>query len=139
MLRLDETNRSASRRPPGEWYIAENQTILSTTTLLHVSTCGEPSTRTARKSALETYDAVATKIRDYLSRNFLFSDQGFTYEDDASFLELGVIDSFAFVELLHWVEDEFSISAADDELVPDNFDSVRKLSSFILGKKSSDT
>jgi len=35
---------------------------------------------------LETYDAVAAKIRSYLSRNFLFSDQEFQYEDDASFL-----------------------------------------------------
>jgi acyl carrier protein len=88
---------------------------------------------------LETYDAVANKIREYLSRNFLFSDQGFQYEDDASFLELGIIDSFAFVELLQWVQEEFSISVADDELVPDNFDSVRKLSSFILGKQSGGT
>jgi len=88
---------------------------------------------------LETFDAVATKIREYLSRNFLFSDQGFQYEDDASFLELGIIDSFAFVELLHWVGEEFNISVADDELVPDNFDSVRKLSSFILGKQSGGT
>ena len=88
---------------------------------------------------METYDAVATKIREYLSRNFLFSDHGFEYEDDASFLELGIIDSFAFVELLHWVVEDFSISVADDELVPDNFDSVRKLSSFILGKRSGGT
>ena len=88
---------------------------------------------------MQTYDAVASKIRDYLSRNFLFSDQGFQYEDDASFLELGIIDSFAFVELLQWVEEEFDISVADDELVPDNFDSVRKLSSFILGKQSGGT
>ena len=99
----------------------------------------EPSTRKARRTALETYDAVATTIRGYLSRNFLFSEQGFEYEDDASFLELGIIDSFGFIELLHWVEHEFGISAADDELVPDNFDSVSKLSSFILGKKSGST
>ena len=88
---------------------------------------------------METYDAVATKIRAYLSQNFLFSDQGFEYEDDASFLEMGIIDSFGFLELLHWVEHEFSISVADDELVPDNFDSVRKLSSFIRGKQSGGT
>jgi len=88
---------------------------------------------------LEAYDAVAVKIREYLSRNFLFSDEGFDYADDASFLELGIIDSFAFIELLHWVEEEFSISVADDELVPDNFNSVRKLSSFIIGKQSGGT
>jgi len=85
---------------------------------------------------LETYETAALRIREYLARNFLFSDQGFEYEDEASFLEVGIIDSFGFMELLHWVEDEFGISVADDELIPDNFDSVRRLSSFILRKKS---
>jgi len=85
--------------------------------------------------AVSTYDAVAGKIRDYLARNFLFSDGGFEYGDDASFLESGIIDSFGFMELLHWVEEEFAMSVADEELIPDNFDSVRNLSSFILGKK----
>ena len=83
----------------------------------------------------ERLDAVAARIRDYLSRNFLFSEDGFGYEDDASFLELGIIDSFGFMELLHWVEDEFTMSVADDELVPNNFDSVQRLSSFIVAKK----
>ena len=103
---------------------------------------GTLDTERGKEATVETYDAVQTneavaaKIRDYLSRNFLFSEQGFEYEDDASFLEQGIIDSYGFIELLHWVEEEFSISVADDELVPDNFDSVRNLTSFILGKVS---
>lgn len=88
---------------------------------------------------METYDAVAATIRDYLTRDFLFSDQAFDHDDDESFLELGIIDSYGFMELLHWVESEFNISVADDELIPDNFDSVDKLSLFILGKKTGDT
>ena len=84
---------------------------------------------------VSTHETVAAKIRDYLARNFLFSDKGFEYGDDASFLESGIIDSFGFMELLHWVEEEFAMSVADEELIPDNFDSVRNLSSFILGKK----
>jgi acyl carrier protein len=86
--------------------------------------------------ALESNPAVASKIRDYLAQNFLFSDQGFPYGDDESFMRSGIIDSFGFVELLHFVEAEFGISVADHELVPDNFDSVSKLSSFIAGKQS---
>lgn len=85
--------------------------------------------------AVGTYDAVASKIREFLLRNFLFSDGEFEYGDDASFLESGIIDSFGFMELLHWVEEEFSLSVADDELVPDNFDTVHNLSSFILRRK----
>ena len=83
---------------------------------------------------METSSAVAPKIRDYLAQNFLFSDEGFTFEDDASFLELGIVDSFGFVELLAFVQDEFDITVADEELVPDNFDSVGKLTAFICRK-----
>jgi acyl carrier protein len=84
---------------------------------------------------LETNSAVASKIRDYLSQNFLFSDDGFHYGDDESFLEVGIVDSFGIVELLQFVEDVFSISVDDRELVPDNFDSVCKLSTFIIRKQ----
>ncbi len=84
----------------------------------------------------EQQDGVASAIRQYLAQSFLFSDGRFEYDDDASFLELGIIDSFGFNELLHWVEEEFNISVADDELVPDNFDSVSKLGAFILAKES---
>jgi acyl carrier protein len=97
---------------------------------------GGKETTVETYDSVETYEAVATRLRDYLSRNFLFSEGGFEYGDDASFLEAGIIDSFGFMELLHWVEEEFSMSVADDELVPDNFDSVRNLSSFILRRKS---
>lgn len=78
--------------------------------------------------------SVAPRIRDFLTQNFYFGEEGFPYADDASFLELGIIDSFGFVELLHFVQEEFGISVADHELVPDNFDSVSKLSSFIISK-----
>jgi acyl carrier protein len=88
---------------------------------------------------LETNKDVAPRIRDYLSRNFLFGDGGFNYGDDASFLEMGIVDSFGVVELLAFVQEEFGISVADDELVPDNFDSVSKLSSFIVAKQGAGT
>ncbi|MBN2565002.1 MAG: acyl carrier protein [Candidatus Eisenbacteria bacterium] len=84
----------------------------------------------------QTRDSVADSIRDYLSHNFLFSERGFEYGDDASFLEHGIVDSFGFAELLNWVEEKFSISVADDEIVPDNFDSVSKLTAFILAKQT---
>ncbi len=79
-------------------------------------------------------NSITPEIRDYISRNFLFSDKGFNYGDDASFLEEGIIDSLGIIELVTFVEKKFSISVADHELLPNNFDSVRKLSSFISSK-----
>lgn len=79
-------------------------------------------------------ETITTKIRDYVSRNFLFSDHGFDYPDDASFLEEGIIDSLGIIELVSFVEKEFGIAVADQELLPSNFDSVNKLGAFINGK-----
>lgn len=81
--------------------------------------------------------AVAPKVRDYISQNFLFIDKGYHYGDDASFLKEGIIDSLGIIELVSFVEKQFGISVADHELLPDNFDSVSKLSSFIIRKMGS--
>jgi acyl carrier protein len=77
---------------------------------------------------------VAPDIRAFLARNFLFSDKGFTYGDDASLLNEGVIDSMGIIEVVAFVEEHFGISVADQELLPENFDSVSKLSAFIISK-----
>ena len=83
--------------------------------------------------ALET-NSFTLEIRDFISRNFLFSDKGFQLGDDASFLEGGVIDSLGIIELVAFVEKQYGISVADHELLPNNFDSVSKLSSYITRK-----
>lgn len=80
---------------------------------------------------------VTQAIRDFIAQNFLFSDKGFTYSDEASFLEEGIIDSLGIIELVAFVEKTFAISVADSDLLPTNFDSVSKLSSFVTSKQSS--
>jgi len=85
-------------------------------------------------SDLQGISEVAPKIRDFISHNFLFSDDGFQYDDDASFLGEGIIDSLGIIELVPFVEKQFGISVGDHELLPNNFDSINKLVAFI-GKK----
>jgi acyl carrier protein len=77
-----------------------------------------------------------TKIKEHISKNILFSEQGFAYDDDASFLEQGIIDSIGFMELVAFVEQEFGVHVEPQELVPDNFDSVNKLARFIGTKQN---
>jgi len=84
---------------------------------------------------LET-EIVPSKIRDFIARNFLFTDQGFDYPDDTSFLKEGIIDSLGIIELVSFVEKEFGISVADQELLPSNFDSVARLTAYISAKKA---
>lgn len=70
-------------------------------------------------------------IRTYIAQNILFSSNGYPYPDDTSFLNEGVIDSMNVLELVMFVEEKFGVTVADQDIVPDNFDSVTRLANYI--------
>ncbi len=74
------------------------------------------------------------KIREFIFENFLFDSDGKELDNDASFLETGIIDSTGMLELVSWVQETYGFEIEDTELVPDNLDSVNRLAMFI-GKK----
>jgi acyl carrier protein len=78
---------------------------------------------------------IEAQIKDYIAKNLLFSSNGFQYGDDASFLEEGIVDSQGVMELVLFVEENFNVEVKDTEIVPDNFDSVSRLSSYIRRKQ----
>lgn len=75
------------------------------------------------------------KIRAFIFENFLFDADEESLQNDSSFLEQGIIDSTGVLELVDWLEEEFSITVEDDELIPENLDSVILLSAYIDKKK----
>jgi len=77
---------------------------------------------------------VRAVIRQFLQDNFLFSEQGTDVEDTTSFLESGVVDSTGMLEVIEFVEEKFGISVEDDELVPENLDSIDNLVRFLQRK-----
>ena len=70
---------------------------------------------------------IEEKIKEFIVETFLFGEGGDELTNDDSFLERGIIDSTGVLELIAYVENEFGVKAADEELVPDNFDSIGKL------------
>jgi len=73
------------------------------------------------------------EIRSFIVENFLYGqDDGF--EENVSLLEKGIIDSTGVLELVSFVEDKYGISVEDEELIPENFDSLANLSSYIARK-----
>ncbi len=76
------------------------------------------------------------KIRGFIFENFLFDAEDDALKNETSFLEEGIIDSTGVLELVDWLEEEFDIAVEDDELIPENLDSVNFLAAFI-GKKTS--
>lgn len=75
-----------------------------------------------------------TEIRAFIFDNFLFDADDSALQNDTSFLEHGIIDSTGVLELVDWLEEEFNITVDDEELIPENLDSVIFLSAFIVRK-----
>ena len=79
---------------------------------------------------------IEEQIKQYVADNFLFSDGDYHLPDDVSFLEEGIVDSTGVLELVMFVEDTFNVAVRDEEIVPDNFDSVARLAAYIRRKGS---
>lgn len=74
-------------------------------------------------------------IKNFIVENFLYGeDNGFT--NDASLLDFGIVDSTGILQIITYVEKEFGIRVGDDEVLPENFDSIIKICTYI-GKKQS--
>ena len=73
------------------------------------------------------------RVRRFVVENFLFGeDEGL--KDDTSFLEEGVIDSTGILELVSFLEEEFNITIEDEELIPENLDSINYVVSYLKTK-----
>lgn len=78
------------------------------------------------------------QIRDFVARNFLYSDSGFSYADDASFLQEGIIDSLGVIELVEFVQKTLGVTVDQEEVTTTHFDSVAKLAAFVRQKRADD-
>lgn len=80
-----------------------------------------------------TPDIVAD-VRRYLEDNFIMGSGTAALADDASFLEHQVLDSTGFLELIGHLEETYGIKVLDDEMTPDNLDSLRSVADFVARK-----
>ena len=74
-------------------------------------------------------------VKQFIVNNFLFGE-GDAFLEDTSFLDKGIIDSTGFLELISFLEKHFSIHIADDELLPENLDSLKNIAVFLERKLS---
>jgi acyl carrier protein len=77
--------------------------------------------------------AIRRQIHDYIVANFLF-DTG-DVKDDASLMGEGVLDSTGVLEMVLFVEERLGVSVSDEEVLPENFDSIDSLVAFVAAKQ----
>jgi acyl carrier protein len=77
---------------------------------------------------------IQKQIHEYIVENFLFGDDAALESDDQSFLETGLIDSTGILELIQFLEETFEIEIEDEEMIPENLDSIARVTAFVGSK-----
>lgn len=78
---------------------------------------------------------VEDRVRDFVLRQFPLARKS-GVKPDAKWLEMGLIDSLGILDLIHFLEEEFSIHVSDEELSPENFQSLAAVVLFVDAKQA---
>jgi acyl carrier protein len=78
---------------------------------------------------------IMSRVRAFVQENFLYMRPDFVLADDERLLERGVVDSMGVAEMVSFVEDEFGVSALEEEITESNFGSLRGIASFVVNKR----
>lgn len=73
------------------------------------------------------------QLRKFITDNFLFG-RPTELSDDDSLQDAGIIDSTGVLELVTHIEEKYRIQVRDDELLPENLDSINRLAEFLRRK-----
>lgn len=78
---------------------------------------------------------IKEQIRQFILKNFYVADPGLL-ADDASLLDLAIIDSTGVLEVITFLEEEYGISIADTEITPENLETIARISGFVAQKQT---
>ncbi len=81
-------------------------------------------------------DGVTDRIRVFLVTHFPAARTR-RLDDEERLLANGILDSLGVLDLVGFLEKEFEISVSDEDLVPDNFETLGRLRAFVQTKQSS--
>jgi acyl carrier protein len=73
-------------------------------------------------------------VRGFLSENFMYRVSVDEVSDDASLIKAGILDSVGILALISFLEERFEITVTDDEVEPENLESVDAITAFITRK-----
>ena len=75
---------------------------------------------------------IKKQVKEFFSENFMVEMDGVS--DTDSFLENGIIDSTGVLELVLFLEETYKIKVEDDEIIPENLDSIENITAYITAK-----
>lgn len=84
-------------------------------------------------------DTIETDLRNFITENFLFGDDSRTIAGSDSLIQNDLMDSTGILELVAYLEDHFGISVDDEDIVPDNLDSIDRITAYVARRQEAQT
>jgi acyl carrier protein len=75
-------------------------------------------------------------VRTFILESYLFTDDQSALADNDSFLGSGILDSTGMMELIYFLEEEYEVKVQDEEMVPENLDSVDRVVAYVERKRA---
>jgi len=86
---------------------------------------------------MEQRHEIGSGVRRFITENFPLSGNGFELSGTDSLLEAGVIDSVGVLELIEHLEASYDIQIPDEDVVPENLDSIDAIARYVYAKLDS--
>ncbi len=80
-------------------------------------------------------DTIETDLRNFITENFLFGDESRTIAGSDSLIQNDLMDSTGILELVAFLEDHFGISVADEDIMPENLDSIDRITAYVTRRQ----
>jgi acyl carrier protein len=77
-----------------------------------------------------------SELREFIFSNFLMARNNIELQDSDSLYDKGIIDSTGVLELVDFVEEKYNIKFADEELTPENLDSINNICGYLERKRA---
>lgn len=78
---------------------------------------------------------IEAEIRKFLTDQFLFGEDRLI-DRDISLFDQGILDSTGILELINFLEERFGVKVQDDELMPENLDTIGNIGAFLERKQA---
>lgn len=79
--------------------------------------------------------ALHDQIRNFILENYLFTNDPAALALDDSLLGRGIVDSTGMLEIIYFIEEQLGVKVADEDMIPDNLDSVNRIAKYVESKR----
>jgi acyl carrier protein len=80
-------------------------------------------------------ECLRDRIQKFILENYLFTSDASALGFEDSLLDRGIVDSTGMLEIIMFIEEQLGVTVKDEEMVPENLDSVSRIAAFVESKR----